>query len=139
MIRLENRIGRTVLPAPPVTAALTASPRCLVPHPATDDWAPVASRPNCQPPRHASRRPRSLPLSGGNAPTPCRHAAPHHAMPPLSLSLSRSASMRRPPICPPPCRSPLKQSRRSPAEFFSPRAVRLVRPRPSAAHASPTA
>jgi hypothetical protein len=88
MIRLENRIGRTVLPAPPVTAAPTASPRCLVPHPATDDWAPVASRPNCQPPRHASCRPRSLPLSGGNAPTPCRHAAPHRAMPPPPLPLS---------------------------------------------------
>jgi hypothetical protein len=53
LIQFENRIGRTA--GPPVSAVPTASPRCLTPHQAADDWAPVASRPTCQPrlPRRA--------------------------------------------------------------------------------------
>jgi hypothetical protein len=96
LIRFENRIGRTVLPAPPVSAAPTASPRCLALHPAADDRAPVTSRPTCQPPRPASRRPRRPPLSRGNTP-PARTAVgplPRHRdvrhraqAPPLPLSL----------------------------------------------------
>jgi hypothetical protein len=108
LIRLENRIGRTVLPTLPVNATLTASPRCPVPPLAAEDRAPIASRPY---------------LSAA-APTPRRRAAPRCARPPLSLSLSPA---------PPPCGVhpsrapsppfPLKQSRRPPAEkIFSPRA-----------------
>jgi hypothetical protein len=130
LIRFENRIGRTVLPTPPVSVEPTASPCCPAPHPAADDRAPVASRPTCQPHRPASRRPRRSPLSRGNAPParaaagPLRHrrhaAALLHTAPgpPLSPSLSPTPPPRGVHPSAPPRRFSLKRSRRPPAEFF---------------------
>jgi hypothetical protein len=96
LIRFENRIGRSVLPTPPVSAARTASPRCPVPHPDADDPAPsclgppvshvdrVAPTPAALHCRAAARRPQ--------APRPgrcCTDAtSPHCARPSLSPSLS---------------------------------------------------
>jgi hypothetical protein len=95
LIRFENRIRHTVLPTPPVSAAPTASLRCPAMHPDADDRAPVAPRSTCQPRRPTSRRPRRSPLSRGNAPPRC--STPRQATP-LSLSLSRSASMQHSPL-----------------------------------------
>jgi hypothetical protein len=125
----ENRIGRTVLRTPPVSAVSTASSRCLTPHLAADNRAPVASQTTCQPRRPASRRPRRPPLS-------------RRAQGPLSPSLSLSLlfCLNVVPTPPPPSSPlPLKQSRRSPAEIFSPpRAIHLIRPHLSAAPSSPS-
>jgi hypothetical protein len=128
LIRFENRIGRTVLPTPSVSAAPTASPCCPVPHQPTDNRDPVASRPTCQPRRLASHRPRRSPLSRDNVPLVraavgpllrrCHPAALLHTV--LGpLSLSRSTSTRRPPLRPPPHRFPLKRSCR-PKKFSHP-------------------
>jgi hypothetical protein len=134
LIRFENRIGRTVLPTPPVSAAPTASPCCLTLHPPTDDRAPVSSWPTYQPRRPASRRLRRPSLSrmqrrrpraprlGRCRPMPRRGTVPAAPRPTLSLSLSHSASTRRPPLHPPPRCSPLKQSHRSRSNFL-PRAA----------------
>jgi hypothetical protein len=115
----------------PVSATPTASPRCPAPHPAADDWAPVAPRPTCQPRRPASRRPCRSKLSRGNAPPAHATVGPLrrrcHAVvllhtvpgPPLSLSLSRSASTRCPPLRPPSPSLPLK-TKPPPAEFSPP-------------------
>jgi hypothetical protein len=140
LIRFENRIGRTVLPTPPVSAAPNASPRCPAPHPATDDRAPVASRPTCQPRRPTSRRPRRSPLSHGNAlpaPTPRRCAAPCCARAPLSLLL-RLHVASTPPAPSPPLLVKTEPPPTGRNFFLTPRAVRLVRPRPSAARSSPS-
>jgi hypothetical protein len=109
LIRFENRIGCTVPPAPPVTAASNASPCCLTPHLAANDRAPP-SHPG-PPVSHAVPR-RADPAAlhcrattrrgrAAAASTPRCRAAPCRAQGPLSLSLSRSTSTRRPPLRPP--------------------------------------
>jgi type VI secretion system secreted protein VgrG len=132
LIRFENRIGSTMLPAPPVSAAPTASPRCLAPHPAIDDRGPrrilahlsvTSSDVVPTPPPSTVARQRAARTRHGWAtatPTPRRRAAPHLARAP-SLSPAPPPHGAHP-SGPPPGRSPLKQSRRPPAEFFLPRA-----------------
>jgi hypothetical protein len=93
LIRFENRIGRTVLPAPPVSAALTASPRCLAPHPAAEDRAPVASRPTCQAPRSTS--PRLRPRA--SRPGRCHPTLSHGAVPTAPRAPSLPLSPAPPP------------------------------------------
>jgi hypothetical protein len=141
LIRFENRIGRPVLPTPPVSTVLTASPHCPVPHPTTNDRTPVASRPTCQPRRLASCRPRRSPL-----PRQCHAIALLHTVPgPPSLSLSLSLSPAPPPhdvhpSGPPSPPLPVK-TEPPPADrknFLTPRVVRLVRPRPRAALSIPS-
>jgi hypothetical protein len=140
LIRFENRIGRTVLPTPPVSAAPTASPCRTQP---LTTGPPIASRPTCQPrrPRRADpaalhcraamRRPRA-PRPGRchtDATLPCCSTPRRTGPPHLSLSLSHSASTRVHPSGPPPRRFPLKRSRRPLAENFShPRTVHLIHP-----------
>jgi hypothetical protein len=132
LIGFENRIGRNVLPTPPVSAAPTTSPHYPALDPATDDRAPIASRPTCQPRRPASCRPRRPPLTRGNAPP---HAA---SRPPLSPSLSPT-----PPPCgahpsgPPSPPLPLKPSRRPPAKKFLPHAPFISSIHSRASHAHP--
>jgi hypothetical protein len=135
LIRFENRIGRTVLPAPPVSAALTTSPRCLVPHPAADDRAPchipahLSVTPSCvaptPPPYTVARQHAARTRSGRAAVTsmPRHHATPHHAQAsPLPLSLSRSASMQRRPLRAPSPPIPFKTEPPPTGRIFLPHA-----------------
>jgi hypothetical protein len=90
LIRFENRIGRTVLPTLPVSAASTASPRRT---------QPLTIRPH-RTPAHlsaastASRRPRRPPLSCGTA-----HVDDHRSNP-------ATAERHRPTPFAPPHRRP---------------------------------
>jgi hypothetical protein len=131
LIRFENRIGRTMLPAPPVSTAPTASLRCLTLHPATDDRPHrVLAHLSVTSSRVAPTLPPSTVVlqcdtyarhgRAAAAPMPRHHAAPRHAQgPTLSPTLPPRGAH---PSGPPPRRSPLKQSRRPPVEFFSPHA-----------------
>jgi hypothetical protein len=107
LIRFENRIGRTVLPAPPVSAAPTASPRCLAPHPAADNQAPhhvlahlsvTPSRVAPTPPPTTVARQHAARARSGRATIAsmlCHCATPHHAqasLSPLSLPLRLHAA-----------------------------------------------
>jgi hypothetical protein len=150
-IRFKNRIRCTVLPALPASAAPTVSPRYLTPHPAADDRAPVASRPTSQPCRPASRRPRHIPLSRGNAPPTraaagplprrCQVVALLHATPrgPLSRSLSpspppRGAHPSAPPPSPP---LPFKTEPPLAGRIFLPRASFVSSVHAQASHTRP--
>jgi hypothetical protein len=104
LIWFENRIGRTVLPTPPVSAVPTASPCCTQPltitppsrpgppvrHVACVAPTPPSSTIARQRAAHACRS------QAAAAPTTCRRTAPRCARAPyLSLSLFRSTSTRR--------------------------------------------
>jgi hypothetical protein len=148
LIQFENRIGRTVLPTLPVSASLTASPHRTQPltiRPPSHPGPPVShvTRVTPTPPSSTVARQCAARTRHGRAaamPTTYRHTALCHARaPPLSLSLFRSASTRRPPLCPPPCRFSLKWSRRPPTKDFSHPARHLSRrPRLSAAPSFPS-
>jgi hypothetical protein len=147
LIRFENRIGRTVLPTPPVSAAPTASLRHTQPlttGPPSRPGPPVSHiDPHRADPavfhcRAATRRPRA-PWPGhcrANV-TPSCCSTPCQA-PPHSPSLSPALPPRGAhPFGPPSPPLPLKPSHRPSADLFlPPRVVYLARPRPSATHAS---
>jgi hypothetical protein len=108
LIRFENRIGRIVLLDPPVSAALTASPRCLA-------SPPVMSQPTCQPRRPCHADPAALHCRAvtrlPRAPRPGRchtdatppHCSTLHTGPP-SLPLSLPLFLHAVPTPPPPPR-----------------------------------
>jgi hypothetical protein len=126
LIRFENRIGHTVLPTP---TCQRHADRLTTPHPATDDWAPVASRPTCQ-----SRRPRRadpVVLQCGAA-TRRRHAAALlHVTPRAPLSLPFCLHAASTPLTPLPA-LPLKTEPPAADRSFSSPARRLSRPSTSA-------
>jgi hypothetical protein len=83
LIQFENRIGRTVLPTPPVRSVPTASPHCPTPHPAT-------RRPRCSMP---CQGPLSLPLqlhaaSSPPPPAPRRFLLKRSRRPPAEIFFS---------------------------------------------------
>jgi hypothetical protein len=115
-----------VLPVPLVSAAPTASPRYLVPHPAADDQAPIASQPTYQSLRSASPRPRRPSLSCAQRcplpPDAAPRCCPRRTQAPLSPSLSpalpaRGAHPSGPPPSPP---LPFKTEPPSSPAKFSP-------------------
>jgi hypothetical protein len=81
LIRFESRIGRTMLPTPPISAAPTASLRRTQPL----MIGPLRAPAHLSAALAASRRPSRPPLSGGSAPMTCRRTAPRSAQGPLSL------------------------------------------------------
>jgi hypothetical protein len=97
LILFENRIRRTVLPAPPISTAPTASPRCLTsrPGPPVSYVVPCRADPAALHCRAATRQtcaPRPGRCRTDATPPCCSTSCPG---PP---SLSRSASTRRPPL-----------------------------------------
>jgi hypothetical protein len=124
LIRFENRIGRTVLLTPPISAAPTASPRCtqlLTTRPPSCPGPPVRHVDLVAPTPPSSTVARQHAVAG---PLPRRrhfttliHTTPR--APSLTLSPFRSASTRRPPLQAPPLPLPLKLSHRP--IFFFPR------------------
>jgi hypothetical protein len=135
LIRFENRIGRTVLPTPPVSAASTASPRrtqLLTIGPPSRPGPPVSrvDRVAPTPPSSTVARQRAARARRGRAAAASmtrRRTAPRRAQGPLSLSSALPPHGVHPP-CPPPRRFPLKRSRRVPTEDFSHPARLLSRP-----------
>jgi hypothetical protein len=126
LIRFENRIGRTMLPTPPVSAAPTASLRRTQPltigPPSRPD--PPVSRVN----RVAPTPPSSI-VTRQRADDMPPHCSTQRPGPPLSPSLSFALPpCGVHPLGPPPRRFPLKRSRRPPAEVFSHPAHHLSRP-----------
>jgi hypothetical protein len=119
-----NRIGRTVLPTPPISAAPTASPRRTQPlttRPPSCPGPPVRHVDLVAPTPPSSTVARQHAAAG---PLPHRqhfttliHATPR--APSLTLSPFRSASTRRPPLRAPSLPLPLKLSHRP--IFFFPR------------------
>jgi hypothetical protein len=107
LIWFENRIGRTVLPAPLVSAASTRS-LALTPAPCRCPPGPKDARPRLsvtrvraacvQPPAAVAwqrRRPR-VPWPGRCCPTPRRYAVPAAPGPPLSRPRSTPRVAQRP-------------------------------------------
>jgi hypothetical protein len=96
LIRVENRIGRTVLPTPPVSAASTASPCHTQPLMIGAPSCPVppvsrVDRVVPTPPSSTVARQRATHVRHGwaaAAPTTRRRTAPRHAQGPLPLPLS---------------------------------------------------
>jgi hypothetical protein len=132
LIRFENRIERTVLPTPPVSAAPTASPcrtQPLTIGPPSRPGPPIShvARVAPTPSSYAVAQQRATHARRGRAavaPTTRRCTAPRRAQGPLSLPLSLPLCLHvasTPPSPPPRC-FPLKRSHRPPAEEFSPRA-----------------
>jgi hypothetical protein len=131
LIRFENRIGRTVLPTPPVSAAPTASPcrtQPLTIGPPSRPSLPVrrVDRITLTPPSSTVARQRAARVRCGRAaaaPTTCRHAALRRAQAPppsLPLCLHVASTLRAPSSL-----LPLKPSHRP---IFSSPARRLSRP-----------
>jgi hypothetical protein len=137
LIRFQNRIGRTVLPTPPVSAAPTASlcrTQPLTIGPPSRPSPPVShvDRVAPTPPLSTVARQRAARARRGRAaaaavPTPRRCAAPHRARAP-SLSPATPPRGVHPSGPPLPRRFPLKWSRHPPAKNFSHPAHRSSRP-----------
>jgi hypothetical protein len=148
LIRFENRIGRTVLPTPPVSAAPTGSPcrtQPLTIGPPSRPGPPIShvARVAPTPSSYAVARQRAAHARRGRAavaPTTRRRTAPRRAQGPLSLPLSSALPSRGIHPSEPP--SPLLPVKTEPPpagrRVLTPRAICLAHPCPSVTPSFPS-